>query len=200
MAEGRIGRCERRTGETDVAVEVVIEGSGIIAVETGVLFLNHMLHHIARHGLFDLRVTAHGDVGMDKHHTVEDVAICLGRAFGAALGEGRGIVRAAHCEMPMDEALVSVVIDLSGRPYPVVDLGPYVVGMVGDMEADLARHFFETFALEARCNLHVHVLRGVNGHHIVEAAFKGLGRALDGASRIDPRLGKQVPSTKGTLR
>ncbi|MCL4541527.1 MAG: imidazoleglycerol-phosphate dehydratase HisB [Chloroflexi bacterium] len=200
MAEERVGRCERRTGETDVAVEVVIDGSGVAAVETGVLFLDHMLHHVARHGLFDLRVTARGDVAMDKHHTVEDVAICLGRAFGEALGEKRGIVRAAHCEMPMDEALVSVAIDLSGRPYPAVDLGPRVAGMVGDMEADLPRHFFETFALEARCNLHLHVSRGLNGHHIVEAAFKGFGRALDAASRIEPRLGMQMPSTKGTLR
>ncbi|MCL4508004.1 MAG: imidazoleglycerol-phosphate dehydratase HisB [Chloroflexi bacterium] len=196
----RRGTYERTTGETAVRVTIALDGAGRHTVSTGVLFLDHMLHHIARHGLFDLDVAARGDVAMDKHHTVEDVAITLGRAFFAALDDGRGIVRAAHCDMPMDEALVSVAIDLSGRPYPVIDLGPHVTGTVGDMEADLARHFLESFAVEARCNLHVRVLRGVNAHHVVEATFKGLGRALDAASTIDARIAGQIPSTKGTLR
>ena len=159
-----------------------------------------MLTHIARHGLFDLDVQAQGDVAMDAHHTVEDVGIGVGRALLAALGEGRGLVRMAHAEVPMDEALVVVAIDLSGRPYAVVDFGETLVGRVGDMEADLARHFMESLAIEGRFNLHLRTLRGRNAHHVVEGGFKALGRALDAATRLDPRLGVDVPSTKGTLR
>ena len=200
MSDGRRGECSRQTGETTVEVRLNLDGSGQHAIATGVLFLDHMLAHIARHGMFDLDVQAQGDVAMDAHHTVEDVAIGLGRALLAALGHGRGIVRMAHAEVPMDEALVAVALDLSGRPYAVIELGETLVGRVGDMDADLARHFLESMASEGRFNLHVRTLRGRNAHHVVEAAFKALGRAMDAATRLDPRLGSMVPSTKGTLR
>jgi imidazoleglycerol-phosphate dehydratase len=188
----RSGAYQRRTGETAVDIRLDLDGSGQHAIATGVLFLDHMLTHIARHGLFDLDVQAQGDVAMDAHHTVEDVGIGVGRALLAALGEGRGLVRMAHAEVPMDEALVVVAVDLSGRPYAVIEFG--------DMEADLARHFMESLAIEGRFNLHLRTLRGRNAHHVVEAGFKALGRALDAATRLDPRLGADVPSTKGTLR
>ena len=196
----RRGHYARRTGETDVSAAIALDGSGRHDIATGVRFLDHMLTHIARHGLFDLEVRAAGDVAMEAHHTVEDVAIALGRALLAALGDGRGLVRMAHAEAPMDEALVAVALDLSGRPYAVVEFGEQVAGRVGDMEADLARHFMESLALEGRFNLHLRVLRGRNAHHIVEAAFKALARALDAATRMDERLAGDVPSTKGTLR
>ena len=196
----RRGPYGRRTGETNFSAALAPDGSGRHDIATGVRFLDHMLTHIARHGLFDLEVQATGDVAMEAHHTVEDVAIALGRALLTALGDGRGLVRMAHAEAPMDEALVAVALDLSGRPYAVVEFGEQVTGRVGDMEADLARHFMESLALEGRFNLHLRVLRGRNAHHIVEAAFKALARALDAATRLDARLAGDVPSTKGTLR
>jgi imidazoleglycerol-phosphate dehydratase len=196
----RRGTYHRQTAETTVDIRLDLDGSGQQNIATGVLFLDHMLRHIARHGLFDLEVQAAGDVAMDAHHTVEDVGIGLGRAFLAALGEGRGIVRIASADVPMDEALVAVAVDLSGRPYAAIDFGPIVVGRVGDMEADLARHFMESIALEGRFNLHLRTLSGRNAHHVVEAGFKALARALDAATRLDGRLGASVPSTKGTLR
>jgi imidazoleglycerol-phosphate dehydratase len=200
MSNGRSGVYSRQTGETTVQIRLELDGSGQQTIATGVLFLDHMLTHIARHGFFDLDVRASGDVAMDAHHTVEDVAIGLGRALLAALDEGRGIVRMAHAEAPMDEALVDVALDLSGRPYAVIEFGETLVGRVGDMEADLARHFMESLASEGRFNLHLRTIRGRNAHHVVEAGFKALGRALDAATRVDPRLGQAVPSTKGTLR
>jgi imidazoleglycerol-phosphate dehydratase len=200
MSDGRSGVYSRQTGETTVQIRLELDGSGQQTIATGVLFLDHMLTHIARHGFFDLDVRASGDVAMDAHHTVEDVAIGLGRALLAALDEGRGIVRMAHAEAPMDEALVDVALDLSGRPYAVIEFGETLVGRVGDMEADLARHFMESLASEGRFNLHLRTIRGRNAHHVVEAGFKALGRALDAATRVDPRLGQAVPSTKGTLR
>jgi imidazoleglycerol-phosphate dehydratase len=200
MTNGRSGVYSRQTGETTVQIRLDLDGSGQHSIATGVLFLDHMLTHIARHGLFDLEVRASGDVAMDAHHTVEDVAIGLGRALLAALGDGRGIVRMAHAETPMDEALVDVALDLSGRPYAAIDFGETLVGRVGDMDADLAHHFMESLASEGRFNLHLRTIRGRNAHHVVEAGFKALGRALDAATRVDPRLGNAVPSTKGTLR
>lgn len=200
MSDARRGLYSRQTGETTVQIRLDLDGSGQHSIATGVLFLDHMLTHIARHGLFDLEAQASGDVAMDAHHTVEDVAIGLGRALLAALADGRGIVRMAHAEVPMDEALVDVALDLSGRPYAVIEFGETLVGRVGDMEADLARHFMESLAGEGRFNLHLRAIRGRNAHHVVEAGFKALGRALDAATRTDPRLGNAVPSTKGTLR
>ena len=200
MSDTRSGAFSRQTAETTVQIRLDLDGSGQHTIATGVLFLDHMLTHIARHGLFDLEVQASGDVAMDAHHTVEDVAIGLGRAMLAALGDGRSLVRMAHAEVPMDEALVDVALDLSGRPYAVIEFGETLVGRVGDMEADLARHFMESLANEGRFNLHLRAIRGRNAHHVVEAGFKALGRALDAATRVDPRLGNAVPSTKGTLR
>jgi imidazoleglycerol-phosphate dehydratase len=200
MSEARSGVYRRQTSETTVEIHLNLDGSGQHTIATGVLFLDHMLTHIARHGVFDLHVQAQGDVAMDAHHTVEDVGIGLGRALLSALGEGRGLVRMAHAEVPMDEALVVVAVDLSGRPYAVIEFGETLVGRVGDMEADLARHFMESLAIEGRFNLHLRTLRGRNAHHVVEAGFKAVARALDAATRLDPRLGVDVPSTKGTLR
>ena len=197
MSERR-ATVRRETRETIVAVSIDLDGTGKAHCATGVPFLDHMLAHVARHGLFDLDVEAKGDLEIDDHHTVEDCGIVLGRAFAQALGDARGIVRMAHAEVPMDEALVVVVVDLSGRPYPVVDL-PLRDGVLGTMGADMPRHLFESFAFEARCNLHVRCVHGTNGHHIAEAAFKALGRALGAATRIDPRVAGEVPSTKGTL-
>lgn len=200
VISARRGAYVRQTGETRVQVQLDLDGSGRHNVATGVLFLDHMLTHIARHGLFDLEVQAQGDVAMDAHHTVEDVGIGLGRALLDALGDGSGLVRMAHAEVPMDEALVVVAVDLSGRPYAAVEFGDTVGGRVGDMDGDLARHFMESVAIEGRFNLHVRTIRGRNAHHVVEAGFKALARALDAATRLDARLAGSVPSTKGTLR
>lgn len=189
---------QRETRETRVIVTLDLDGSGQTNCATGIPFLDHMLNHIGRHGLFDLDVQSAGDLDIDDHHTVEDCGIVVGRAFLQALGDARGIVRMAHAEVPMDEALVVAVVDLSGRPYPMIDL-PIGDGMLGSMGADMPRHFFESFAFEARCNLHVRCLYGRNSHHIAEAAFKAVGRALGSATRIEPRVAGDVPSTKGTL-
>jgi imidazoleglycerol-phosphate dehydratase len=198
MPDLRRARVERATRETRVEVEIALDGVGKADAATGVPFFDHMLDAFARHGLFDVNVKADGDLHVEAHHTVEDVGIALGRAVTEALGERRGIVRTAHSYVPLDEALARVVIDCGGRGYAVVD-APLAGEIVGGVDADMFRHFLESFALEARVNLHAQVLTGVNTHHKVEALFKALGRALDGATRIDPRMGDQVPSTKGTL-
>jgi imidazoleglycerol-phosphate dehydratase len=188
---------ERRTGETDVSVTLNVDGRGRADVKTGVGFLDHMLALFAHHGLFDLTVAATGDLHVDSHHTVEDVAICLGQAFDRALGDRRGIVRTSHSYVPMDETLALVVVDLSGRPYAVIDV-TWVNSMLGSMDADLIRHFLETLATHGRFNLHARVLYGSNDHHKAEALFKALARSLDAATQIDPRR-EGVPSTKGQL-
>ena len=181
-----------------MAVELDLDGVGEASIQTPVGFLNHLLHLMARHGLFDLAVRAEGDLQVDEHHTVEDVGIVLGRAIGQALGERRGIVRVGHSYVPMDESLAMVAIDLGGRPYAVVEtaLGGQ---RLGSIEPDLIRHFIETLATEARMNVHARVLYGTNDHHKAEALFKALGRALDAATRLDPRLGQGIPSTKGII-
>ncbi|MGB9751649.1 MAG: imidazoleglycerol-phosphate dehydratase HisB [Roseiflexus castenholzii] len=194
----RAATIERQTGETNVALMLNIDGSGSVDIATGIGFLDHMLHLFARHGLFDLAVRADGDLHVDEHHTAEDVCICLGQAFDRALGERRGLVRTAHAYVPMDEALGFVAVDLSGRPYCVVDAA-FVTPRVGQLGADLIAHLFESIAVHGRMNLHARVLYGRNDHHKVEALFKALGRALDAATRIDERLGGAVPSTKGVL-
>lgn len=201
MAEYRAKRqaqVERKTGETQVEVELTIEGSGRASVNTGIGFLDHMLTLLAGHGMFDLTVKATGDLEIDDHHTAEDVLICLGRAFDQALGDRRGVVRTAHSYVPMDEALALVVVDLSGRPYCVVDAA-FSTPRVGQLGTDLIAHLFESFAFHARINLHARVLYGHNDHHKVEALFKGLARALDKACRFDPRRHGLIPSTKGTV-
>jgi imidazoleglycerol-phosphate dehydratase len=196
--EPRIATITRRTGETDITLTLSIDGGGRAEVATGIGFLDHMLALFARHGQFDITVIANGDLHVDDHHTAEDVCICLGMALDRALGERRGIVRTAHSFVPMDEALGFVALDLSGRPYCVFD-AEFVTPRVGQLGTDLIAHLFESIAVHGRLNLHARIHYGRNDHHKVEALFKALGRALDAATRLDPRLGDAVPSTKGTL-
>jgi imidazoleglycerol-phosphate dehydratase len=187
----------RKTNETEITVSLNIDGTGQAEIDTGIGFLDHMLHHIAVHGLFDLAVKATGDLHVDEHHTVEDIALVLGQAFGEALGDKKGIMRTAHAYVPMDETLALVVIDLSGRPYSVIDV-EWHTAAVGGVASTLFEHFFESFAVTCHCNLHAQVLYGRDDHHKAESLFKALGRALDAATQLDPRRGG-VPSTKGTL-
>jgi imidazoleglycerol-phosphate dehydratase len=189
---------ERTTNETSIEITLNLDGTGRHEVATGIGFLDHMLAHIAAHGLFDLTVRAEGDLHIDPHHTVEDVALVLGQAFAEALGDKAGIVRMGSAHVPMDEALAFVAVDLSGRPYCVTDMawsGP----TVGNIPVTLMPHFLESFAVTARANVHARVLYGRDDHHKAEALFKALGRALDQATRSDPRRGGAIPSTKGTL-
>lgn len=194
----RTASISRKTAETDVGVELNLDGSGKAAVSTGIGMLDHLLDQLARHGLFDLTVRASGDLSVDYHHTVEDTAIVVGRAFDQALGERTGIVRMGHAVVPLDETLALVALDLSGRGYAVID-SSFAGPTIGQLPSELVGHFLETFAREGRLNLHVQLLRGHNGHHQAEAVFKALARALDAACREDPRRGGSVPSTKGTL-
>jgi len=193
----RSATIDRVTGETEVHLTLELDGRGRAKVNTGIGFLDHMLTLLAHHGLFDLTVAAKGDLHVDAHHTVEDVAICLGQALDRALGDRAGIVRTAHSYVPMDETLGFVAVDLSGRPYAVVDV-TWRTAAVGGLDPDLMRHFLETVAIHGRLNLHARVLYGRNDHHQAEALFKALGRALDAATQIDPRR-QGVPSTKGML-
>jgi imidazoleglycerol-phosphate dehydratase len=195
---GRKATVERNTRETRIALTIDLDGSGQFVTDTGIGFFDHMLSHIAKHGVFDLEVRATGDLHVDQHHTVEDVGIALGEAFAGALGDKAGLVRAGSATMPLDEALAFAAVDLSGRPYAVVDL--QLLGReVGGMPPDLFAHFLESFAFAAKLNLHVRTLAGVNDHHKIEACFKALARALDAATRIDPRRGGDIPSTKGVV-
>jgi imidazoleglycerol-phosphate dehydratase len=193
--DARTGQISRTTAETSIDLRLALDGSGQADIVTGVGILDHFLTLFARHGLFDLTVRARGDLHVDAHHTVEDVAICLGQALKAALGDGRGLRRTASRVLPMDEALVTVAVDLGGRSYCVVS-GDWAAPTVGGLECDLIRHFFDSLAREARLNLHVLLHYGSNAHHQAEAAFKGLARALDEATQRDPRLGDRLPSTK----
>ena len=194
----RSASVSRKTAETDVSVEVDLDGTGKGSVSTGIGMLDHLLDQIARHGLFDMTIRSVGDLSVDCHHTVEDTAIVLGRAFDQALGDRAGIVRMAHAIVPLDETLALVALDLSGRGYAVID-GGFKGPAIGQLPVELIGHLLETFAREARLNLHVQLLRGENGHHQAEAVFKALARALDAACTVDPRRGGSVPSTKGTL-
>jgi imidazoleglycerol-phosphate dehydratase len=187
----------RTTNETDITLGLDLNGSGRAQVSTGIGFFDHMLTLFASHGLFDLTLTAKGDLHIDEHHTVEDVGICLGRAITQGLGDRTGIVRTAHSYVPMDEALGFVAIDLSGRPYCVFE-AEWHTPRIGGLGTDLIGHFFESVAIHGGMNLHARVLYGRNDHHQCEALFKALGRALDAATRQDPRR-QGVPSTKGTL-
>ncbi len=193
----REAQIDRTTKETQISARINLDGQGRADVDTGIGFLDHMLVLLAGHGLFDITVKCTGDLHIDDHHTAEDTFICLGRAVDQALGDRRGIVRTAHSYVPMDEALARVVIDLGGRPYCVFE-ADFVTPRVGGLTTDLIFHLFETFAIHARMNLHAHVLYGRNDHHKAEALFKALARALDAATRLDPRR-VDVPSTKGTM-
>jgi len=194
----RCGTVHRRTNETDVTVRWELDGRGEAQLATGVCFLDHMLAHVARHGRFDLQVTATGDLHIDAHHTAEDVAITMGQAFAQALGEKRGIRRMGQAIVPMDEALALVAVDLSGRPWTACDL-PLRGEMLGTLPTEMIEHVLASLATEGRFNLHARFLAGTNDHHKVEALFKALARALDDATLIDPRLGDSIPSTKGSL-
>ncbi len=193
----RTATVERSTKETQVSVTLNLDGTGRSDVLTGVPMLDHMLSHVAVHGLFDLEVRAKGDLQVDAHHTVEDVAIVLGGALDRALGDRRGIVRMGHAYVPMDEALALVAVDLSGRSYSVT-AADFKVPMIGALPSSLVLHFLETLATQARMNLHAQVLYGRDDHHKAEALFKALGRALGAAVAIDPRR-TDVASTKGVL-
>ena len=196
--QSRVGHVHRVTRETNVEVTFVLDGRGKATISSGVKFLDHMLDSLARHGLFDLEVRATGDLAVDDHHTVEDVAIALGQALQQAVGDGGGLRRFGHAMVPMDEARAMAAIDLSGRGFAVIDI-PLDGPMVGDMKTQMVAHFFESFAREARMALHLELARGLNDHHRVEVCFKALAKALDTATQVDERLGGQVPSTKGVL-
>ena len=198
MAEQRIAQITRNTQETQIQMELNIDGSGQATIETGVPFFDHMLTLLAKHGLFDLKVKATGDIDVDYHHMVEDCGIVLGQAIKQALGEKRGICRYGFFLLPMDESLARVALDLSNRQAFVYKVD-YQFPMVRDFNIVLVKEFFQAFANEAACNLHINLEYGEEPHHIAEAIFKAFARALDGATRIDPRLGDSLPSTKGTL-
>jgi imidazoleglycerol-phosphate dehydratase len=194
----RRGVIDRRTTETSIALTIGLEGKGRYQVSTGIRFLDHMLELFARHGAFDLKVKAVGDLDVDQHHTVEDLGIALGEAVSAALGNRRGINRAGYFVMPMDETLAVAAIDLGGRPHAAVDL-KVKIERVGDLQTELVHDFFEGFASAARANVHVKVLYGRSSHHHVEAVFKAFARALRVACARDKRLARMLPSTKGLL-
>jgi len=195
----RTSTLSRKTSETDITLSLNLDGSGRANITTGVGFLDHMLRHVAVHGLFDLDVKAAGDLEIDPHHTVEDVGIVLGQAFDQALGDRQGLVRMGSAYAPMDEALAFVAVDLSGRPYTVIQ-AEWHTPALGLLPTALVPHFLESFAFNAKINLHARVAYGRDDHHQAEALFKALGRALDVATAIDPRRSGAVPSTKGTLR
>lgn len=197
MNSMREAQIHRKTRETDISFYLNVDGRGRASVTTGIGFLDHMLTAIASHGLFDLTVMAQGDLEIDEHHTAEDIFICFGRALDEALGDRRAIVRVAHSYVPMDEALAFVSLDFGGRPYCVFD-ADFVTPRVGDLGTDLIFHLFESVAFHARMNVHASVLAGRNDHHKIEALCKALARAMDKATREDPRR-EDVPSTKGTL-
>ncbi len=193
----RTATIHRVTKETDVLIELNVDGAGRADISTGIGFYDHMLHHVAHHGLFDLTIKATGDLHIDEHHTAEDVAIALGQALDQALRDRAGITRMADAWVTMDEALAQVIVDLSGRPYAVF-AGAFDTPRIGGLGTSLIPHIFESIATHGRMNLHARVLYGRDDHHKAEALFKALGRALDAATIIDPRR-NGVPSTKGVL-
>lgn len=188
----------RKTKETSINLALNLDGSGKHKVSTGIPFFDHMLTQIAVHGLFDLTIQAKGDLEIDPHHTVEDVALALGKAFDQALGDRKGLVRMATACVPMDESLAQVSLDFSGRPFTVVDASWNDV-KIGDLPVTLITHFLESFAVQARCNLSVRLITGGDDHHRAEAIFKALARALDAATQLDPRRTGAIPSSKGVL-
>lgn len=197
MADRR-AEVERETAETRIRVTLNVDGTGRAEVATGIGFYDHMLTAFAKHGRFDLEVRAEGDLHVDAHHTMEDVALVIGQAFDRALGDRAGIVRMGDALVPLDEALVQVAIDVSGRPYATTSFD-FVGAMIGEAPSEMVPHVMQSFATAARLALHVRQLAGANDHHIAEAAMKALGRALDAATALDGRIAGQVPSTKDTL-
>ena len=197
MAE-RKARVERNTLETQVSVEVNLDGTGKTNFQTGVPFLDHMMDQIARHGMVDLDVVCNGDLYIDDHHTVEDVGITMGQAFAKAVGDKKGIRRYGHAYVPLDEALSRVVLDLSGRPSLHMDV-PYTRATVGGFDVDLFAEFFQGFVNHAQITLHIDTMKGKNTHHQIETVFKAFGRALRMAVELDDRMAGIMPSTKGAL-
>ena len=193
--DDRTSVINRETGETKISLELNIDGTGKWEIDTGIPIFDHLLSAMIKHGLFDIKLKAGGD---DQHHVIEDIAICLGQAFAQALGDKRGIVRMAEATVPMDDALATAIVDIGGRGYAVLDLSFTGNDMPG-LSPDLIRHFLESFAIEARMNLHARIIYGNNDHHKAEALFKALGRVLDSATRIDTRIVDELPSTKGFL-
>lgn len=194
----RKAKIERNTKETQIEVELDLDGNGFYEVSTGIGFLDHMLEQLSRHSLIDLKVKIKGDLHIDFHHTTEDSAIAIGEAFKQALGDKKGIVRYAHSYIPMDETLTRVALDLSNRPYLIWKV-EFARDKVGDMDTELFKEWFQAFAFNAGITLHIENLYGTNNHHIVESCFKGLARSLRDAIDIDPRKANEVPSTKGKL-
>jgi imidazoleglycerol-phosphate dehydratase len=194
----RSATIQRKTAETDVAVTLALDGTGRISVATGIGFLDHMLELLARHALFDLDVKVTGDLHVDQHHSAEDSGIALGQAFAQALGDKKGIRRYASLDLPMDEALTRVALDISGRPFLVFRTS-FPTEKIGGFDAELVREWFQAFAMNAGITLHVETFYGGNSHHIAESCFKGLARALRAAVAVDDREEGRVPSTKGTL-
>jgi imidazoleglycerol-phosphate dehydratase len=194
----RTAEITRQTNETQITIKLELDGTGKHEVSTGIGFFDHMLTHLAVHGLFDLSVQARGDLEVDTHHTIEDVALTLGQAFDEALGDRKGIFRMGDCFAAMDETLAHVAIDLSGRPYAVIQ-SEWHTPYIGNIPTTLFPHFFESFAITCRCNLHGRVLYGRDDHHQAEALFKAWARALDIATQPDPRRVGSIPSTKGML-
>ncbi len=194
----RTATIKRKTKETDIMVSVNLDGTGISNVATGIGFFDHMLDLLARHSRIDITVQADGDLHIDYHHTTEDVGIALGQAVKQALGDMKGITRYASLDMPMDEALTRVAIDISNRPYLIWKV-EFARDKVGEMDTELFKEWFQAFAFNAGITMHVETLYGENNHHIAESCFKGLARALRAAVAIDPRAAGEIPSTKGTL-
>ena len=198
MDKIRIAAVSRRTAETDITLELAVDGRGVATVDTGIPFFDHMLTLFAKHGLFDLDLKAKGDVAVDYHHTVEDVGLVLGEAFKKALGDKVGLRRYGFFLLPMDESLARVAVDLGGRPHLVYDVQAPTM-FVRDFNLALVKEFFRAFSNSLGANVHVKLLYGEEPHHVVEAVFKCFARALDGATQIEPRAADQLPSTKGTL-
>jgi imidazoleglycerol-phosphate dehydratase len=195
----RHARLERNTKETQISVDLELDGTGKRTIDTPLPFLSHMLDAFARHGVFDLSVHAKGDIEIDGHHTVEDIGLVLGSTFESALGDRAGLVRYGSATLPMDEVMVTVAVDFCGRPAFVWRVTGLEGKWIGTFDCELAKEFFAAFATRAQCNLHVNVHYGGNAHHMIECIFKAFARACDAATRIDPRLGGAIPSTKGTL-
>ena len=193
--KSRTAKIKRETKETKVSLELGVDGAGQAKISTGIKMFDHLLSQLAQHGRFNLMISASGD---DEHHLIEDVAICLGKALAEALGDKRGIIRMADADVPMDDALAAVAVDISGRGYTVLEL-PFTDNDMAGFPTDLIRHFLESLAIEAKLNLHARVIYGTNDHHKAEALFKALGRALDMATTLDKRISGELPSTKGRL-
>jgi imidazoleglycerol-phosphate dehydratase len=197
--ESRTANVNRKTSETDVRIQINLDGTGQCDIQTGIGFFDHMLNQLGCHGLFDLMIAASGDLLVDCHHTVEDVGLALGEAFARALASRKGIVRMDDATVPMDESLVFACVDFSGRPYCVFNSN-WHGDMVGSLPTSLIEHFWSSFAITSGCNLHIRVLEGKDNHHMAEAVFKSTARAIQSATRVDHRRESSVPSTKGSIQ